>query len=83
MAPGQQREKSFPPPFPGQDYVDPPRDLRGLETWVTIEPEPDDDEAPYLRVLVDEAIDQEPGIFEMAPHSSLPAGTMCANQSIG
>ncbi|MGD8395692.1 MAG: anti-sigma factor [Candidatus Eiseniibacteriota bacterium] len=47
------------PPFPGQDFIDPRRQLvDGYAAVVTVEPEPDDSPRPFtLRPLVDLAID--------------------------
>ena len=56
--------------------LNPARDLEGLEAWVTLEPEPDDSLEPYLRVLIDPAIDAAPGEIEMEPASPLPEGTL-------
>lgn len=35
------------PPFPGQDFIDPPLSLDGLPVVVSVEPEPDDSTAPF------------------------------------
>lgn len=35
------------PPFPGQDFVNPPRDLIGVNAVITIEPEPDNAATPF------------------------------------
>ncbi len=47
------------PPFPGQDYINPPFDLTdGFAAVISIEPEPDDSPAPFvLKPLVDMMID--------------------------
>lgn len=47
-------ETSAAPPFPGQDFVDPQRDLTsGYMAVISIEPEPDDGAAPFfLKPLV-------------------------------
>jgi hypothetical protein len=47
------------PPFPGQDFVDPPIDLTaGYAAVISIEPEPDNSPAPFaLKPLVDTSID--------------------------
>lgn len=42
------------PPVPGQDYITPALDLVGLAAVITIEPEPDNDPAPYaFKPLID------------------------------
>jgi hypothetical protein len=42
------------PPFPGQDFIDPPMDLVGKAAVITIEPEPDNSADPFtLKPLVD------------------------------
>ncbi len=47
------------PPFPGQDFVNPPTDLTaGYAAVISIEPEPDNSPAPFaLKPLVDTMID--------------------------
>jgi len=41
------------PPFPGQDFIDPPLDLLGGTAVITVEPEPDNSAAPFtLKPLV-------------------------------
>jgi hypothetical protein len=47
------------PPFPGQDFVDPARDLTdGYSAVISIEPEPDNSPAPYaFKPLVDQNIE--------------------------
>lgn len=45
-----------PPAAPGQDYVSPPRDLRGLSVWLTLEPPFDDGPEPFLLVMVGDVI---------------------------
>lgn len=35
------------PPFPGQDFVSPPMDLLGATVVISVEPEPDNSEAPF------------------------------------
>lgn len=47
------------PPFPGQDFIDPPMDLNGgaVAAVISVEPEPDDDPAPFvLKPLVTDPI---------------------------
>jgi hypothetical protein len=46
------------PPFPGQDFVNPPTSLVGYAAVITIEPFPDNSPAPFLlKPLVDESIE--------------------------
>jgi hypothetical protein len=41
------------PPFPGQDYINPPVDLLGQTAVITVEPEPDNSPAPFtLKPLI-------------------------------
>ncbi len=35
------------PPFPGQDFINPPIDLRGTKVVISVEPQPDDSAAPF------------------------------------
>jgi hypothetical protein len=47
-------------PFPGQEFIDPPKDLIGGEAWLTVEPEPDYSPLPSpLRVLVDTIVEDK------------------------
>ncbi len=49
------------PPFPGQDFVNPPLDLVGLTAVISVEPDPDNSPAPFaLKPLVD-AVIEDPG----------------------
>lgn len=66
------------PPFPGQDFVDPAMDLRGVVAVISVEPEPDNDPGPFtLKPLMDRVIDDvgegvlQPMSFNPAP---LPRG---------
>jgi hypothetical protein len=55
------------PPFPGQDFVNPPMSLIGQMAVITIEPVPDNSPAPFfLKPLVDRSIEDTgaPGIFQ-------------------
>lgn len=54
------------PPFPGQDFIDPPTDLTGMAAVITVEPEPDDSPAPFvLKPLADLDIeDVGPGVLQ-------------------
>ena len=47
------------PPFPGQDFINPPMVLVGSAAVISIEPDPDDNSAPFaIKPLVDATIDQ-------------------------
>ena len=49
------------PPYPGQDFVNPPRDLRGGKVVISVEPEPDDSPMPFsLKPLVDGLVSDLP-----------------------
>ncbi len=68
------------PPFPGQDFVNPAKDLTaGYMAVITIEPEPDNSPAPFtLKPLVDQTIDDvgEGVLQDMTNNaSSFPTGT--------
>ena len=61
------------PPFPGQDFITPPRDLVGHAVVISVEPQPDDSPAPFaLKPLVDgSADDVGPGVLQsLAPNAS-------------
>ncbi|MEM6955628.1 MAG: anti-sigma factor [Myxococcota bacterium] len=46
------------PPFPGQDFIDPARDLLGGAVVISVEPVPDNSPAPFfLKPLVDGEVD--------------------------
>jgi hypothetical protein len=67
------------PPFPGQDYVDPSRDLTsGYAAVISVEPEPDNSPGPFtLKPLLDPSIDDvgEGVLQPMARNpASLPTG---------
>jgi hypothetical protein len=67
------------PPFPGQDFVNPAKDLTaGYMAVITIEPEPDNSLAPFtLKPLVDQTIDDvgQEILQDMANNaSSFPTG---------
>jgi len=66
------------PAFPGQDFVDPATDLRGLVTVISVEPEPDNSAGPFtLKPLMDRVIDDVGGMV-LQPMSrntaALPGG---------
>lgn len=55
------------PPFPGQDFVNPPTDLTGHTAVISIEPVPDNSPAPYtFKPLVDSNIEDlgAPGLSQ-------------------
>jgi hypothetical protein len=61
------------PPFPGQDFVDPVTDLRGMVTVISVEPEPDNSPGPFtLKPLMDRVIDDVGGMV-LQPMSRNPA----------
>jgi hypothetical protein len=61
------------PAFPGQDFVDPATDLRGLVTVISVEPEPDNSVGPFtLKPLIDRVIDDVGGMV-LQPMSRNPA----------
>ena len=66
------------PPFPGQDFIAPPRNLIGNTIVISVEPEPDDSPAPFaIKPLVDmQADDVGPGqLQDMANNAAAsPAG---------
>jgi hypothetical protein len=68
------------PPFPGQDFVNPPTDLTtGFAAVITIEPYPDNSPAPFtLKPLVDSNIDDPgaPGVAQSMANNaaSFPTG---------
>jgi len=46
------------PPFPGQDYIDPPMNLIGYTAVISVEPYPDNSAAPFaLKPLVDGVVE--------------------------
>ena len=69
------------PPFPGQDFVNPPTDLTtGYAAVISIEPYPDNSSAPFtLKPLVDSNIDDPgaPGVAQRMANNarSFPKGT--------
>ncbi|MHC4180775.1 MAG: anti-sigma factor, partial [Planctomycetota bacterium] len=54
------------PPFPGQDFIDPPMVLTDFAAVITIEPEPDNSPGPFtLKPLIDGNIeDVGPGVLQ-------------------
>jgi hypothetical protein len=65
------------PPFPGQDYIDPPMVLTGFAAVITIEPEPDNSPGPFtLKPLIDMMIeDVGPGVLQSMENRSADAPT--------
>jgi hypothetical protein len=63
------------PPFPGQDFINPPTDLTaGYAAVISIEPEPDNSPAPFaLKPLLDTTID-DVGMGVLQPLSNNTAG---------
>lgn len=55
------------PPFPGQDFINPPMDLteNGTMVVISVEPEPDDSALPFaLKPLAGPVVDAGPGGFQ-------------------
>jgi hypothetical protein len=67
------------PPFPGQDFIDPPLSLIGLAAVISVEPEPDDSPAPFaIKPLLDTNIEDipPPTLQSMANNAAAaPTGT--------
>ncbi|MCH2108254.1 MAG: anti-sigma factor [Polyangiaceae bacterium] len=78
--PGPDAGPEDPPPFPGQDFVDPPLDLLATETLavISVEPEPDDSPAPFaFKPLVGNIEDLGEGELQALELSNnLPSGTV-------
>nr|MCU0305921.1 anti-sigma factor [Thermoanaerobaculales bacterium] len=75
------------PPFPGQDFITPPRDLTaGYAAVISVEPEPDDSTAPFaFKPLVDELIDDvgQAVLQDMANSSAgFPTATVTLHGSV-
>ena len=73
-------ETSAAPPFPGQDFVDPPRDLTAEYTAViSVEPDPDDGSAPFfIKPLVHPIASIEPPTTQVLDNNAAatsPSGT--------
>ncbi|MCA9589477.1 MAG: anti-sigma factor [Myxococcales bacterium] len=60
------------PPFPGQDFITPPRNLVGGKVVISVEPEMDDSPAPFaIKPLVDgEVTDVGPGVLQPLGNAS-------------
>ena len=71
------------PPFPGQDYISPNLNLIGYAAVISIEPEPDDSDAPFaFKPLVDSNIDDlGAGVLQTMANMSagLPTGSAVRN----
>jgi hypothetical protein len=70
------------PPYPGQDFINPPRALPGGAAVISVEPEPDNSPAPFtLKPLAGAiATGTGPAVMQSVPNtagngSSLPRGT--------
>lgn len=67
------------PPFPGQDYIDPPMSLIGTTVVISVEPEPDNSPNPFaIKPLVDMTVeDVGAGMLQDLEYVSdnLPTGT--------
>lgn len=67
------------PPFPGQDFIDPPQSLIGYAAVISVEPEPDNSAAPFaIKPLVDMSIEDvtPPATQAMGNNAgSAPVGT--------
>ena len=68
------------PPFPGQDYIDPPMSLIGYAAVISVEPEPDNDPGPFaIKPLVDMDVEDiaPPTLQSMANNAaSAPTGVV-------
>ena len=77
---GEAAGPDSPPPFPGQDYIDPPMPLIGYAAVISVEPEPDNDPGPFaIKPLVDMDIEDiaPPTLQSMANNAaSAPSGVV-------
>ncbi len=68
------------PPRPGQDFINPPRNLVGGRVVITVEPEPDTSAAPFpIRPLLDLTVEEiaAPATQMLAnTHADRPSGTL-------
>lgn len=69
------------PPFPGQDFIEPPMSVVGTSVVVSVEPEPDDSDAPFvLKPLVAASVEDVPehGLQSMENNATAtnPTGTV-------
>lgn len=72
------------PPFPGQDFINPPMSLLGGAVVISIEPSPDNSPAPFfMKPLVDGSVENvaAPQLQSMANMTTetFPTGTMSLN----
>ena len=67
------------PPFPGQEFIDPPVSLIGHLAVISIEPDPDDSPGPFtLKPLADmDIVDVGPGVLQPMANiaDTFPTGT--------
>lgn len=75
------------PPFPGQDFVNPPTDLTGYAAVISIEPSPDNSPAPFtFKPLVDSTIEDlgAPGLSQALANNAdtLAAGTATLTKAL-
>ena len=72
------------PPFPGQDFINPPLSLIGYAAVISVEPEPDNSPAPFaIKPLVDMNIeDVGAGVLQVMVNNSAgaPTGTVTLMQ---
>ena len=69
------------PPFPGQDFIDPPVNIIGQAAVISVEPSPDNSPAPFgIKPLIDDVIEDvgEGGSQDMANviAENQPSGTL-------
>jgi hypothetical protein len=55
------------PPFPGQDFINPPEDLLGQTAVITVEPEPDNSGAPFTLKPLTGAIPADLPVGTLSP----------------
>lgn len=55
------------PPFPGQDFIDPPEDLLGQTAVITVEPEPDNSSSPFTLKPLKGAIPADLPVGTLSP----------------
>ena len=65
------------PPLPGQDFINPPLDLVGLTSVISVEPYPDNSPAPFvMKPLIKANIAATGNVLSNEAASSLPSGTV-------
>ncbi len=53
------------PPFPGQDFINPPMKLIGSRVVLSVEPDPDDSPMPFfIKPLAGDVAQEGPGVFQ-------------------